>query len=58
MILNSNLAAQAEPGTFTRPFDTSDYIKERIKRYHDYGIGVEAPSSWAWTTSRRTICGA
>ena len=22
-------------------FDTSDYIKERIKRYHDYGIGVE-----------------
>ncbi len=22
-------------------YDTSDYIKERIKRYHDYGIGVE-----------------
>jgi radical SAM superfamily enzyme YgiQ (UPF0313 family) len=22
-------------------FDTSDYIKERVKRYHDYGIGVE-----------------
>lgn len=22
-------------------FDTSDYIRERIKRYHDYGIGVE-----------------
>ena len=22
-------------------FDMSDYIKERIKRYHDYGIGVE-----------------
>ncbi len=22
-------------------FDTSDYIKDRIKRYHDYGIGVE-----------------
>ncbi len=22
-------------------FDTSDYIKERIKRYHDYGISVE-----------------
>ncbi len=22
-------------------FDTSDYIKERIQRYHDYGIGVE-----------------
>ena len=22
-------------------FDTSDYIKERIKRYHDHGIGVE-----------------
>ena len=22
-------------------FDTSDIIKERIKRYHDYGIGVE-----------------
>jgi len=22
-------------------FDTSDYIKERIKRYHDFGIGVE-----------------
>ncbi len=22
-------------------FDTSDYIRDRIKRYHDYGIGVE-----------------
>ncbi|MBM9604285.1 B12-binding domain-containing radical SAM protein [Desulfopila inferna] len=22
-------------------FDTSDYIKERVKRYHDHGIGVE-----------------
>ena len=22
-------------------FDTSDYIKERIKKYHDYGISVE-----------------
>ena len=22
-------------------FDTSDYIRERINRYHDYGIGVE-----------------
>jgi len=22
-------------------FDTSDYIRQRIKRYHDYGIGVE-----------------
>lgn len=22
-------------------FDMSDYIKDRIKRYHDYGIGVE-----------------
>ena len=22
-------------------FETSDYIRERIKRYHDYGIGVE-----------------
>ena len=22
-------------------FDTSDYIRERIQRYHDYGIGVE-----------------
>ena len=22
-------------------YDTSDYIKERVKRYHDYGIGVE-----------------
>ena len=22
-------------------FDTSDYIKQRIKHYHDYGIGVE-----------------
>ncbi|MCP4681908.1 MAG: radical SAM protein [Desulfobacterales bacterium] len=22
-------------------FDTSDYIKERVKRYHDFGIGVE-----------------
>jgi len=22
-------------------FDTSEYIKERIKRYHDHGIGVE-----------------
>ena len=22
-------------------YDTSDYIKQRVKRYHDYGIGVE-----------------
>jgi radical SAM superfamily enzyme YgiQ (UPF0313 family) len=22
-------------------FDTSDYIRDRIRRYHDYGIGVE-----------------
>jgi radical SAM superfamily enzyme YgiQ (UPF0313 family) len=22
-------------------YDTSDYIKERVKRYHDHGIGVE-----------------
>jgi len=22
-------------------FDTSDYIRDRIKRYHDYGIAVE-----------------
>ena len=22
-------------------FDTSDYIRERVKRYHDHGIGVE-----------------
>lgn len=22
-------------------FDTSDYIRDRVKRYHDYGIGVE-----------------
>ncbi len=22
-------------------FDTSDYIRERIRRYHDHGIGVE-----------------
>lgn len=22
-------------------YDTSDYIKDRIKRYHDHGIGVE-----------------
>jgi len=22
-------------------FDTSDYIKERVRRYHDHGIGVE-----------------
>ena len=22
-------------------FDTSDYIRERVKKYHDYGIGVE-----------------
>jgi radical SAM superfamily enzyme YgiQ (UPF0313 family) len=22
-------------------FDTSDYIKERVKRYHEFGIGVE-----------------
>ena len=30
-----DLAAQAGV------YDTSDYIKERVKRYHDYGIGVE-----------------
>ena len=37
-----NLAAQAGAWyVYQAVFDTSDYIKERIKRYHDYGIGVE-----------------
>ena len=36
------LAAQAGAWyVYQAVFDTSDYIKERIKRYHDYGIGVE-----------------
>ena len=39
-------------------FDTSDYIRERIKRYHDSGIGVEGmawvrPSSSIWLRIRR-----
>ncbi|MDR0604966.1 MAG: radical SAM protein [Bacteroidales bacterium] len=37
-----NLAAQSGAWyVYQAVFDTSDYIKERIKRYHDHGIGVE-----------------
>jgi radical SAM superfamily enzyme YgiQ (UPF0313 family) len=36
------LAAQAGAWyVYQAVFDTSDYIKNRIKRYHDYGIAVE-----------------
>ncbi len=37
-----DLAAQAGSWyVYQAIFDTSDYIKERVKRYHEYGIGVE-----------------
>lgn len=37
-----NLASKAGAWyVYQAVYDTSDYIKERIKRYHDYGIGVE-----------------
>lgn len=37
-----DLAAQAGAWyVYQAIFDTSDYIRGRIKRYHDYGIGVE-----------------
>lgn len=37
-----DLAAQAGAWyVYQAVYDTSDYIRERIKRYHDYGIGVE-----------------
>jgi radical SAM superfamily enzyme YgiQ (UPF0313 family) len=37
-----DLAAQAGAWyVYQAVFDTSDYIKDRVKRYHDYGIGVE-----------------
>ena len=37
-----DLAAQAGAWyVYQAVYDTSEYIKERIKRYHDYGIGVE-----------------
>lgn len=37
-----DLAAQAGAWyVYQAVFDTSEYIKERVKRYHDYGIGVE-----------------
>ncbi len=37
-----DLAAQAGAWyVYQAIFDTSDYIKNRIKQYHDYGIGVE-----------------
>lgn len=37
-----DLAAQAGAWyVYQAVFDTSSYIKERIKRYHDHGIGVE-----------------
>lgn len=37
-----DLAAQAGSWyVYQAIYDTSDYIKERVKRYHDYGIGVE-----------------
>jgi len=36
-----NLAAQAGAWyVYQAIFDTSEYIKERIKRYHHYGIAV------------------
>jgi radical SAM superfamily enzyme YgiQ (UPF0313 family) len=37
-----DLAAQAGAWyVYQAVFDTSDYIKKRIQRYHDHGIGVE-----------------
>jgi len=37
-----DLAAQAGAWyVYQAIFDTSDYIRERVKRYHDHGIGVE-----------------
>lgn len=37
-----DLAAQAGSWyVYQAIYDTSDYIKERVKRYHDHGIGVE-----------------
>ena len=37
-----DLAAQAGAWyVYQAVYDTSEYIRERIKRYHDYGIGVE-----------------
>jgi radical SAM superfamily enzyme YgiQ (UPF0313 family) len=37
-----DLAAQAGAWyVYQAVFDTSDYIRERIRRYHDYGISVE-----------------
>lgn len=37
-----DLAAQAGAWyVYQAVFDTSDYIKNRIKQYHDFGIGVE-----------------
>ena len=37
-----DLAAQAGAWyVYQAIYDTSDYIRERIKRYHDFGIGVE-----------------
>ncbi len=37
-----DLAAQAGAWyVYQAVFDTSDYIRERIKRYHDHGIGVQ-----------------
>ena len=37
-----DLAAQAWAWyVYQAVFDTSDYIRERVKRYHDHGIGVE-----------------
>ena len=37
-----DLAAQAGAWyVYQAVYDTSDYIRERVKRYHDFGIGVE-----------------
>jgi radical SAM superfamily enzyme YgiQ (UPF0313 family) len=37
-----DLAAQAGAWyVYQAIFDTSDYIRDRVKKYHDYGIGVE-----------------
>ena len=49
-----DLAAQAGAWfVYQAIFDSSDYIRDRIKRYHDHGIGVEGSIFLGWIITRK-----
>jgi radical SAM superfamily enzyme YgiQ (UPF0313 family) len=54
-----DLAAQAGAWfVYQAIFDSSDYIRDRIKRYHDYGIGVEGSILRDWIITRKITSNA